>query len=165
MAVESKFVNTDLGTGTLLDSKSNGGTSVKFLRVTEEVAAADDNGSVYGIALISSSDTIKSLSIWNDAITAGTDYDIGIYDYDRSDNSIGTVVDKDLFSDGLDLSSAQDGVNVLTAPNIDELHKPIWEYAALSLTADPKKTYVLAITANTVGSAAGTITLDIEVAA
>ena len=163
MAVESKLVNTDLGTGTLLDSKSNGGTSVKFARISEEVAAADDDGSVYGFALINSSDTLKSLAVWNDAITSGTDYDIGLYEW--TDGALGTVVDKDVFADGLDLSSAGDATNALTAPNIDELHKPIWEYAALSLTEDPKKTYVLAVTANTVGSAAGTITLDIEVAA
>jgi len=165
MAVESKFVNSDLGTGTLLDSKSNGGTSIKWARATEEVAVADDNGSVYGYFLISSSDALKSLKVWNDAITNGTDYDVGLYNYDRENNTIGTVVDKDCFADGLDLSSAADATNALTAPNIDELHKSIWEYASLSLTADPKKTYVIAVTGNTVGTAAGTITLDVEVAA
>lgn len=157
MAVEDKYVNTELGTGERLNSKTNGGTSPVFFRITEEIAVADDDGSVYRLIRIPSNVVVKSLRIWHDAITSGTDYDIGLYDI-----NLGAVVDKDLFTDGADVSSAGDDVNALTAPNIDELGLPIWEYAALSLTADPKKEYDLAITANTVGAAAGTITVDIE---
>lgn len=157
MAVEDKYVNTDLATGVLLDAKSNGGTTSKWFRITEEVASGDDDGSVYRFMRIPSNAVIKSIKIWNDAITSGTDYDIGLYTIDS-----GAVVDKDLLADGLDLSSAQDGVEVLTAPDIAQIGGPIWSYSALSLTADPKKEYDLAITANTVGSANGTITLDVE---
>ena len=164
MAVESKFLNSDLGTGTLLDAKSNGSGQVKSLVVTGEVAAADDNGSVYGLFLINSASGLFSLEVSNDAITSGTDYDVGIYEYDGS-GTIGAVVDKDLFADGLDLSSAADKANALTAPNIDELNKAIWEYAALSLTSNPDKQYVVAVTANTVGTGAGTITAHAQVLA
>lgn len=164
MAVESKFLNTDLGTGTLLDAKSNGSGQLKSLVVTGEVAAADDNGSVYGLFLINSASGLFSLEISCDAITDGTDYDIGIYEY-NGNGEIGTVVDKDLFLDGQTLASALDKSNALTAPNIDELHKPIWEYAALSLTSNPDKQYVVALTANTVGTAAGTVTVHAQVLA
>lgn len=157
MAVEDKYVNTNLASGTLLDGKNNGGGSLKVFRVTFETAAADDDGSVYRLIRIPSSAVVKSLTVWNDAITSGTDYDIGLYNING-----GAVVDKDLFCDGTTMATARDAVELLTAPDIAEIHKSIWEYAALSLTKDPVKEYDLAITANTVGSAAGTITLDIE---
>ncbi len=156
MAVENKYVNTDLATGRNLDGKSNGGTNPVFKRVTFEVAAADDDLSVYRVCRVPSNAVIKSIAVWNDAITSGTDYDIGLYDINS-----GAVVDKDLFTDGSTMATARDNVEQLTAPAIEEIHKPIWEYAALSLTKDPKKEYDLAVTANTVGTAAGTITLDI----
>lgn len=157
MAVENKYVNTNLASGTLLDGKNNGGGSLKAFRVTFEVAAADDDGSVYRLMRIPSNAVILSIKVWNDAITSGTDYDTGLYDINT-----GAVVDKDLFTDGSTMATARDAVEQLTAPDINEIHKSIWEYAALSLTKDPVKEYDLAITANTVGTAAGTITLDIE---
>ena len=157
MAVENKYIETDLATGKNLDAKSSGGTNLKFIRKTFEVAAADDDLSVYRICRIPSNAVILSIKVWNDAITGGTDYDFGLYNING-----GAVVDKDAFTDGTNMSSARDAVEQLTAPTIEELHKPIWEYASLSLTKDPKIDYDFAVTANTVGTAAGTITLDIE---
>lgn len=155
MAVEDKYVVTDFDSGSLLDSNSNGGTKLKPVIVTFEVAAADDNGSVYRLFRVNSCDTIYSLEISNDAITGGTDYDVGLYDITTD----GAVADKDIFADGLDLSSAGDKTNALTAPAIEELGGEIWDIAGLSLTSDPNKEYDVAITANTVGTAAGTITV------
>jgi hypothetical protein len=154
MAVEDKYVDTKLNTGDLLDSGVHTG---KFFRLTEEIATVDDNGSVYRFFTIPSNAKIKYIRVYNDAITSGTDYDIGLYDVNA-----GAVIDKDLFADGLDLSTAVDARFALTAPNIDEIHKSIWEYAALSLTEDPQKSYDVALTANTVGSAAGTVTIEME---
>jgi hypothetical protein len=158
MAVEDKYVNTDLGSGTLLDSLANGGGKLLPIVITEEIAVADDDGSVYRLFRVNSNDIILSLEVSNDAITAGTDYDIGVYDIDS-----GAVVDKDAFTDGLDVSSAADKTNALTAPAIEDLVSEVWDIAGIqtaeSTTADPQKQYDVAITANTVGSAAGTITV------
>ncbi len=155
MAVEDKYIVTNYASGELVDSNSNGGTKVMPVVVTFEVAAADDNGSVYRLFKVNSCDTILSLEISNDAITGGTDYDVGLYDIGVG----GAVADKDIFADGLDLSSATDKTNALTAPDIAELAGEIWDIAGLSLTSDPQKEYDVAITANTVGTAAGTITV------
>lgn len=155
MAVENKYVVTDFASGNLIDSNSNGGTKLKPLVVTFEVAAADDDNSIYRLFRINSSDTVYDLRISNDAITGGTDYDVGLYDIGTD----GAVADKDLFADGLDLSSAGDKTNALTAPDIAELAGEVWEISGLSLTKDPVKEYDVAIHANTVGTAAGTITV------
>lgn len=164
MAVENKFLNADLGTGKLLDSKSNGSGHIKSIVVTGEIAAADDNGSKYGLFLINSGSGLFSLEISCDAITNGTDFDIGIYQY-KGNGVIGDVVDKDLFLDGQTLASALDKSNALLAPDINELHKAVWAYAALGLSEDPEVQYAVVLTGNVVGSAAGTVTVHAQVLA
>lgn len=117
------------------------------------VAAADDDGSVYRFAkAVPASTVILQCLVENDAITLGTDYDIGIYKTD-----LGAVVDKDIIADGVDLSSASTvPVERYTAPAIELKYRPLYELAGH--TEDTKlASYDLAVTANTVGSAAGDI--------
>ncbi|MCG8394199.1 MAG: hypothetical protein MI745_14065 [Pseudomonadales bacterium] len=159
MAVENKYVTTNFANGELLDSHVNGGSELVPYVVTFEVAAADDNGSIYRLFRINSSDVIYSLELSNDAITGGSDYDIGLYDITTD----GAVVDKDVFADGISVASAGDKTNVLTAPDIAELNLPVWDLVS-GVTENPQKQYDVAITANTVGSAAGTITVHALVA-
>ena len=131
---------------------------------TVEIAATDDNGSVYRMARLRSSDRISQLTVFNDAITGGTAFDLGLY---RTADDGGAAVDDDLFASALDLSSApasaSTGTEVLfeaTAANIDKVEKRIWEL--LGLSADPQVDYDLAFTADTVGSAAGTVSLRVR---
>lgn len=122
-----------------------------------EKAASDSNSSVFRLARFRSSDRISQLTLFNDAITGGTSYDVGLY---RSAFDGGAVVDADLFATALDLSSASAvaGAEILTeatATNIDKVEKRLWEL--LGLSADPQVEYDLALTATTAGSGAGTI--------
>lgn len=160
MAVENKYIDTNLAAGKFADSNANGGSST-FTPIikTFEVAAADDDGSIYRIGRIKSSTVLYQALISNDAMTGATDWDLGVYDTIANG---GAVVDKDIFLDGMTLASAQRVVNALTAPAIENLPKQVWEL--LGLSKDPNKEYDLALTANTVGSAAGTITLNYVVA-
>lgn len=156
MAVESKFADSDFATGALVDA-SKGGT-LKSVQETLAVAAADDNGSVYGLFLVNSNDVPKSVDIQTTAITGGTDYDLGLYAYDAG--TIGAVVDKDILMDGQTMATASvalDGMQTVAAANRG---KTFWELAGL--TADPQTQYVVALTANTVGTAAGTIHVDMD---
>lgn len=125
---------------------------------TVEVAAADDDNSVFRMSRVRSSWRISELLIHNDAITGGTDYNLGLYDpADRG----GVVVDDNLFGDALNLSSAQAGVNVtFEGGDVANIAKPIWEL--LGLSADPDLTYDIALTGITVGTAAGTISLQVR---
>lgn len=157
MAVEDKYFNTDYRTGKLVDAKSNGGSSITPYIVSDEIEAADDDGSIYRLVTVGSNITLYELQISNDAITGGTDYDIGLYLAGVGN----AAVDADVFADGLDLSSAGDKVNGLTAPDIANLGKPLWEI--LGLSEDPKVLYDIAVTGNTVGTAAGTITVHLQV--
>lgn len=126
---------------------------------TVEVAAADSDGSVYRFCRLPSGARVKSIKIYCDAITGGTSFDCGIY---KNAADGGAVVDADLFASAVDLSSAiTSGTElVFEANDIANIEKRIWDILALS--ADPFLEYELCLTANTVGSAAGTISMSVE---
>ncbi len=121
-----------------------------------EVAAADDDTSVYRFFRVHSSDRIHQLLLLNDAITAGTAYHVGLH---QTAANGGAAADEDLFATSVDLSSARVApLDVLhEALNIDKAEKQIWEL--LGLSSDPGRDYDVTMTGATVGSAAGTIVL------
>jgi hypothetical protein len=128
---------------------------------TYAVAAADDDADVIRFFRVNAQDRILSIKIFNDAITAGTDYDVGIYAINA-----GAVVDADCYADGLDLSSASTtGVearfNDTTTANINLAKQAVWEDAGVA--TDPGNIqYDLCLTANAIGSSAGDITIQIQ---
>lgn len=127
---------------------------------TVEVAAADDNNSVYRMVRVPSGARIHSIAIVSDAITAGTSYDVGVYK--TAGDGAGAVVDADLFAAALDLSFGNTAPVDITyaARDIADIEKRLWEL--LGLTSDPHKDYDICLTAGTVGTGAGTISLRVE---
>lgn len=123
-----------------------------------EVAAADDNGSVYRMVRLPSGAVVTRIEVLNDAITAGTSYDLGVYETAANG---GAVADADVFATAIDMSSARalpfDAM--FEVQDIDKSEKRLWEH--LGLSADPFKLYDLCYTANTVGSAAGTLVMRV----
>jgi len=133
------------------------GAKLRFIRETVEIAAADDDGSKYRLARIPANAVIKEATIACDAITGGTDFDLGFYDI-PSKNS-GAVIVKDCLMNGQTLASASRTIDGLQSVAIENLQKKAWEIASLS--ADPKKLVDVVLTGNTVGTAAGTVTLTL----
>ncbi len=161
MAVEDKFVNalTAVAVGKKAPPIATGGAQLLALAGTFEIAAADDDGSIYRLARVPANMIPLFGQIWSDAITSGTDWDLGLY----KPGAGGAVVDKDLLADGVDLSSAI-AITTFTNNALTNLGgadpranvgKNLWEL--LGLTKAGRQDYDLALTANTVGSAAGTI--------
>lgn len=127
--------------------------------VTHSVAAADADGEVYCMLPIHSSWSVKAIRVYNDAITSGTSYDLGLY----SSAATPAVVDVDAYASAVDMSSARTSAPIdlaFEARNITGINNRVWQDAAL--TADPNVWYYLAFTANTVGSAQGDITIVLE---
>lgn len=123
---------------------------------TVEVAAADDNDSVYRLFRVHSSWRIDAIEIACDAITGGTAFDIGLYDV--ADGAVVTS-QQTRFASAVDLSSALTRVDKTyeaTATDISKVEKRLWDF--MGLAADTNKFYDLAMTATTVGTGAGTIT-------
>lgn len=161
MAVENKYVNSNLASDKL-DTPAIVKVGDSYVGVTTfETAAADDDGSIYRLFKNLDPELIPiRIKIGNDAITSGTDWDLGLYET-LSDGQGGTVVDADVFVDGADLSSANASGSLLdglSAVDVANRAKRLYEHGGHTIKTK-RQGYDLALTANTVGSAAGTVTV------
>lgn len=126
---------------------------------TVEIAAADDDTSVYRLGRVHSSWRISELTLFNDAITSGSVYDVGLY---RTAADGGAVVDANAYADNITLVSASlTGTQLMyeggSAVGVEDIEQQVWQHAGL--TADPNVWYDICFTADTAGSGAGTISL------
>jgi len=143
------------------------GTGLKVLRKTIPIAAADSNTSKFLIAQIPANAILLDIKVRCTALTGGTDFDIGLYD---AVDFGGEVIDADLFADGLDLSSAKargaelSGIAELSLANGA---KKVFQLAnensdpVRALSSGERTVYDLVLTANTIGTAAGTVEVDV----
>lgn len=161
MAVENKkstlVTNADATPKAATTSYINDG-QLKEQIGTLEVDAANDDGSVFRMCRIPSNARISELALKNDAIVGGTDYDIGVYDI--ADVNSGAVVDADILAATLDLSAANDQFAEVETVAEEDVEQRLWEL--LGLSEDPAKVYDIALTGNTVGTAAGTLALRLR---
>lgn len=157
MAVEDKYVDADLNVGKLARAALAMGDKTVTLVQTEEIAAGDDDGSVYRFFKSVPSNLIPTeITIACDAVTGGTDFDLGIYQVGTG----GDAVDVDLLMDGQTLASALTRATGhqlgLAAVGIADATKTLGE---LSGQTDVDGSYDIALTGNTVGTADGTVTI------
>lgn len=157
---KSTIITNADATPKVLTSPRISGGYVAAEVATVEVAAGDDNDSVYRLFRLPSNAKVLSVRILNDAITAGTDYDLGIY---RTAADGGAVVDVDAFADAIDMSSARTTAFFDAAYELNDIaniEKELWQNAGL--TSDPSVQYDICLTGVTVGTAAGTISAIIQ---
>ena len=155
MAQVNKWVNSGTEAGDRTQAAQAAGGEVREIAFSFAVAAGDDDGSVFKIAQLPAGAILTEILLNNDVITLGTDYDLGFYDPD--DNTV--EVDKDVLADGLNMANGAalgSEKNGLAAFDLNKIGQRVWEL--LGKTIDNKKEgYVLALTGNTVGTAAGDI--------
>jgi len=163
MAVENKWVNANAEAGRRGPSSAlSGGKKVTVLG-NFEIAAADSNLSVYKLARIPANaiPVPQECYVYADAAVDASDVDFGFY----TNGPLGPQgadaieVDKDILADGLDIASGEPitaGLDMLTTVAIDAIGDKVWEL--LGKTVDNKaESYILAMTANVAGGAAGTV--------
>jgi hypothetical protein len=158
MAVQNYFTNDATNVGVKQEPGQNAQELIIMI-ATLEVAAADDDTSTWLLfkGLPNSFRPVRG-TLMCDAITAGTDYDIGLYNSDT-----GVEVDKDIFLDGQTLASASKTLNALGSVDIADIGAKKTLAELLGLTASTAKArYDVVLTGNTVGSAAGTVTVILE---
>lgn len=163
MAVEDKYVNADVVADKKAIPALINGDEGRFAVTTFEVAAADDDNSVYRLFRVNANMIPFNVTITNDAITGGTDYELGIYDTLDGPTS-GAVKDADVLLGTTTMASARaegSGISGLSAVNQADATKRLFELAGDSANDHPGE-YDIALTANTVGTAAGTITVKAE---
>jgi hypothetical protein len=129
---------------------------------TVEIAAADDNNSVYRVGRVHSSWRISEIIRYNDAITSGADFDVGIYD--TAENGA-AVININCFADAVSLVSGsvtgtRDLYEAGSDVGVEDIEQRVWEMAGL--TEDPGKFVDVCYTGVTVGSGAGTLSVKIQ---
>lgn len=162
---KSTFItNADNDPRVLTPAHLGFGGSLRAAAATVEVAAADDNASVFRMFRVHSSWRVHGLFLWNDAITSGTQYDVGLY---QTAANGAAVVDADCWANNVTMVSARatSGPLDLTFQTLDiiRIEKTVWEVAALAVTtllADPNRYYDICLTADAAGSGAGTISMS-----
>lgn len=155
MAVEDKYVDANLAGNKLGKAALTQGAEPIVMVATEEIASGDDDGSKYRFfKAVPSSYIPVEITIATDGMTGATDYDLGLYKVG------GAAVDADRLMDGQTMASALTRATGhqlgLQTVNIADAGKTLGE---LSGQTDIDAAYDIVLTANTVGSAAGTITI------
>ena len=110
----------------VLTSPRIAGGHLRAQVATIEVAAADDDTSVYRLFRLPSNAKVTAIMVFNDAITGGTSYDVGLY---RTAADGGAAVDVDAFASAVDMSSARAAAGPLNltfeAQNIDKIEQVV----------------------------------------
>lgn len=158
MAVRDEYANALTEAGSLdIGALVDGQGPVKGGVATFEIAAGDDDTSVIRIFKNVPSEVIPlSLRISCDAITGCTDVDCGLYETNG-----GAVIDADLLADGVDIAAGFSrilGKDLLVSVDLANAQKRLYQLAGHTfLTKKPG--YDIALTFNTIGSGAGTVTV------
>lgn len=158
MAVENKYTDANIVAGNKAIT-GRGGHELVVFEGYAAVAAADDDGSIYRVIKdLPSSFRPVRCTVQCTAITGGTDFELGVYD-----RNLGAVVSKGLFMTNQTLATASRALDGLANVTVADLgaRKSIAEL--LSLTpSTAKPAYDLALTGDTVGTAAGDVRVILE---
>lgn len=149
------YVDDNIASGKKTSSLFTGaGAETVTMAQTVAVSSGDSDGDVYRVfADVPSSLVPLKIEVFNTAITGGTDYDLGIYETQG-----GAAVDADLLADGISMATARtidESNNVgMTTVAIAGGFESLGE---MSAQTEVDSSYDIALTANTVGTAGGTI--------
>lgn len=156
MAVVKKWVNSSVEAGKKGNPASVMSGRPFSFATTFEVAAADDDGSVFYLAKVGANMIPLSLELNCDAIAGATDYEMGFYKED------GVAADIDILMGSEDIHAGAaigSEINCLQDMGIENIGKKVYELLGLTAATRSQDAYILALTANTVGTAAGTISV------
>lgn len=161
MAVLNKYVNADLEADKNAPAFQTYGDKSLVAIATFETAAADDDASIFRLFRNVPADLIPvKIEVTCDAITSGNDWDLGFY-LPTIGGVNGAVVDADKLASTLDLSSAiaqASALDGLENVDISEVLEPIYVLAGDTID-NHELGYDIALTANTIGSGVGTISV------
>ncbi len=125
-----------------------------------ESDSGDSDTSTFRFFRVRSSDSIKSLRVYNNGISSGTDYDCGLYTINGGSVLTNGV---DLYADGFTLATLIPSVPHITATSayqelrfgdattsiMSDINNAVWQ--DLGLSTDPFLEYDMVLTGNTVG--------------
>ena len=148
MAVEDKYINTNLAAGKKAEPALFNGAEALQIVATFEVAVADDDGSIFRFANVQANLIPVDITITNDTITGGTDYDVGIYLPLAEGGAEVTSGSSENLAVTLDLSSARaegSGITGLSALDLADATNRLYTIAGETQTKN-NGSYDLALT-------------------
>jgi hypothetical protein len=135
------------------------------------IAAADNDADVWGVCRLAAHDHILDVKVLNSAITGGTAYDLGVFaksDWASASTLTGIGEGADGLFDGQSMASARDVPTSLlgagtNAPNAADYGKAIWAMMGVAAASEPARgtEYDIGLTGVTVGTAAGTVLIEV----
>lgn len=146
----------------MLSPLTYGGKLRSIIAVTD-VAAADSDADTFQVMPVFSSWRLAHIFTKTDAITSGTAYELGLNSVTAA--FVTAVIDADCYA------ATQTMATAITALPIDLKNKTldialnaqaVWQNPTGGPATDPQAFYYLALTATTVGSAAGQIVMDVH---
>lgn len=165
MAVLNKYTSSKIN-GTQLTQlmapwEACAGNGSFVASATFEVAALDDDGSIFRVFKNVSPNIIPTwIGISCDAITGGTDWVLGLYKPE-----LGAVISANCLMTTQTLATAaplgQGALNGLKGLDVANVNQRIFEIAGHTIS-NKLDSYDIALTANTIGTVAGTVTVVME---
>lgn len=155
MAVVNKWVNADVEAGKKGNPALIMPGQVFGFACTFEVAAADDDGSIFKLGKVGANMIPLQLLLNCDAITGFTSADLGFYRENGDAADVNVLMAAHDINAGAAIGSEIDGLHDM---GIENIGKKVYELLGKTL-ATKDDAYVLALTANTIGTAAGTISV------
>lgn len=159
MGVRNEYVDATIAAGSKGNAIDMLAAQAYFGVATFEVAAADDDASIFRLFKNVDPHLIPlTLRVACDALTGSTDWDMGLY---APLEAGGAEIDKDILADGINLSAGYSRIlalDALVTVDLANARKRIFELAGHTLSTR-KNAYDICLTANTIGSGAGTVTV------
>lgn len=161
MAVEDKYIDANVAAGKQPASVAGSlGAETRTFMATFELAAADDDGSIYRVFKNLSADLIPvRIEVRCDAITNGTVFDLGFYktgvgSVEANTNTKSVLMSNQTLASALTTSPADGLANVDIANRCKRIYELCAHTQATKLAG-----YDLCLVGDTVGTVAGTVTI------
>ena len=156
MAVRNEWADASVEAGKKGNPAIVSGNHKLGFVTTFEIAAGDDDASIIKIAKLPANAILTKLDLYCDALTGCTSVDAGLY------KESGVVADVNIYASAKDIAAGQaigSPENMMADVPLESLHKRAFELLGLTAATKTEQAYNLALTFNTIGSGAGTVTV------
>ena len=139
---------------------ARGGNETKTIKGLATIASGDADGSVFILGAVPAMAVLDDIRLTNTAITAGTDYQLGLYK--RTGPATFEVIDANVLMAATSMATARlegSGVSGLSAVAVGDRLKRVYELAGHTITQRLNE-YYIGLLAATIGSADGSVGFD-----
>lgn len=156
MAVRNEWADADVQAGKKGNPANVSGSKKSGFVISFEIAAADSDASIIKLTKLPANAILTKLDLYCDALTGCTSVDAGLY------KESGVVADVNIYAGAKDIAAGQalgSPENMMADVPLESLGLRAFELLGLTAATKTEQAYDLALTFNTIGSGAGTVTV------